>query len=265
MPTALHRSIHLLLAFCLFRNAVVAGQPAVPILVYHRFGPEHSDGMTVTTAHFQEQLDLLRKNHFHVIPMSDFVDWILGKGPAPAPRSVVLTIDDGHRSVYEEARPIVIQNTVSVTLFIYPSCISRAPYAMTRAQLRDLADSPFFSIQSHTFWHPNFNTDLSTMNRAAYESFVDHQLRRSKKALEDELGRRVLLLAWPFGIHDDYLMSRASLAGYDAAFSIECRAAGAHDPMLALPRCLVSDEDVGPRFIRFINAALRNTRKRGPE
>ena len=50
-------------------------------------------------------------------------------------------------------------------------------------------------------------------------------------------------LAWPFGIYDDDLIRRAEAAGYVAGFTLERRAATAHDQVLALPRFLVTDGD----------------------
>ena len=240
--------------------AGAAAQPAVPILLYHRIGPIRADSMTVTTVHFKEQLDLLRSNGYSAIPLERFVAWRLRSGPAPAPKSVVVTFDDGHASVYSEARPILAVNSIPATLFIYPSCISRASYAMTWDQLSEFAATPSFDIESHTFWHPNFKQESKRLNPTAYGAFVDNQLRNSKTVLEEKLNHRISLLAWPYGIYDTYLVSRASAAGYTAAFSMECRAATVLDPMMALPRCLVSDEDVGPRFLRFIENAIARGR-----
>jgi peptidoglycan/xylan/chitin deacetylase (PgdA/CDA1 family) len=237
-----------------------AAGPAVPILVYHRFGPARTDSMTVTTEHFKEQMDLLCKNNFSAIPLADLVAWRMGKGPAPPPRSVVLTIDDGHESVYREARSIVVKNHLPVTLFIYPSCISHASYAMSWEQLTELAATPFFTVQSHTLWHPNFKQESKKLDRVAYAAFVDMQLGHSKTVVEEKLQRPVVFLAWPFGIYDRYLTSRASAAGYEAGFSIDCRAAAGSDPIMALPRCLVSDEDIGPRFLGLIDLAIWSAR-----
>ena len=64
--------------------------------------------MTVTTTHFIQQLDLLRQNHLRVIPMSDFVEWILDVRPAPPAHSVVLTFDDGRRSDTGKAANIAL-------------------------------------------------------------------------------------------------------------------------------------------------------------
>lgn len=250
------RAIRIAICLALVSLSGAAAELAVPILVYHRFGPVRADSMTVTTEHFREQLDLLCKNNFSVIPLSQFLAWRLGRGPAPPPRSVVLTIDDGHLSVYQEARPIIVARHLPVTLFIYPSCISKASYAMSWDQLRELAGTQFFTVQSHTYWHPNFKHDAKRLDALSYKAFVDKQLRLSKAVLQSRFDQPIDVVAWPFGIYDSFVLQRAPAAGYQAGFSIDGRAATLSDPVMSIPRCLVSDAYVGPRFLQFIRAAM---------
>ena len=86
-----------------------------------------------------------------------------------------------------------------------------ASYSMTWEELTELAATHFFTIQSHTFWHPNFKQEAKNLDQSAYAAFVDRQLRHSKAVLEEKLNRPVGLLAWPFGIYDPYLMNRLLL------------------------------------------------------
>jgi len=172
----------------------------VPILLYHRFGPVAADSMTVTTALFESHLKYLRDNGYRVIPLRELVDYYLGKREAPPPRSVVITADDGHISVYQEMLPLARRYQSPATLFIYPSAISNAPYAMTWGQLRELKETGIFDLQSHTFWHPNFKKDKKRLSPTEYENLVSMQLRKSKERLEKELSVSVNMLAWPFGI-----------------------------------------------------------------
>lgn len=258
MPKIMRLFIAIILAAALQPGSVRAAGPAIVILVYHRLGPVRADSMTVTTEHFKQQLNLLCENHYSVITLARLVAWKLGKAPAPPSRSVVLTFDDGHESVYQYARAIIAENRLPVTLFIYPSCISHASYALTWEQLSELTSTPFFAVESHTYWHPNFKQESKKLDEGAYKKFVDVQLRHSKDVLEERLRRPIDLLAWPFGIYDPFLISRATAAGYQAAFTIDCRAVTMADPIMALPRCLVSDENVASRFLRFIDSAIRS-------
>jgi peptidoglycan/xylan/chitin deacetylase (PgdA/CDA1 family) len=232
----------------------------VPILLYHRLGPTVADGMTMTTTVFETQMRYLHDNGYTVIPLRRLVDHYRGKGPAPAPKSVVIVEDDAHKSVYSDMLPIIRRYRYPVTIFVYPSAISNAKYAMTWDQLRELKKTGLFDIQSHTYWHPNFKRERKKLSPAALDKLVTSQLKKSKSRLETELGGTVDLLAWPFGIYDDYLLKKASEAGYAASFTIERRHATAGDSVMKLPRYLLVNADQGRAFVRLLegNAVKRN-------
>lgn len=232
----------------------------VPILLYHRLGATVADGMTITTPVFESHMKYLHDNGYTVIPLRQLVDHYRGKGPAPKPKSVVIVEDDAHKSVYSDMLPIIRKYRYPVTVFTYPSAISNATYAMTWDQLRELKKTGLFDIQSHTFWHPNFKRDRRKMQPAEFEKSVTIQLQKSKARLEKELGGTVDLLAWPFGIYDDYLLKKAAEAGYVATFTIERRHATASDSIMKLPRYLLINADSGKAFVQLLegNAVKRN-------
>lgn len=223
----------------------------MPILVYHHFGPTARDEMAVRTGTFAWQLRYLGEHGYRIIRLRDYIHYRLGTAPPP-PRSVVITADDGRQSVYTDMFPLVRAYHVPVTLFIYPSAISNASYAMTWPELAALVHSGLFDVESHTYWHPNFHVEKARLNAQQYDAFVSMQLTRSKVLLERRLGIQVDMLAWPFGIYDPDLMRRAAQAGYLAACTIERRSAGPDDPLLALPRFIVTDADVGAAFARLL-------------
>jgi len=219
----------------------------VPILLYHRFGPVVSDGMTVTTPIFESHLKYLKDNGYRVIPLRQLVDYYLNKGPKPLPKSVVIVVDDGHASVYRHMLPLVREYGVPVTLFLYPSAISNASYAMTWDQLKELKKTGLFDFQGHTYWHPNFKIDKKRLKATEYASFVEMQFKKSREKLEKELDVRVNMLAWPFGIYDDELIQKAMETGYLATFTMERHPASHLDNVMALPRYLmINGERNGP-------------------
>lgn len=226
----------------------------VPILLYHRFDTRVNDSMTMTVAVFESQLAYLKANGFRVIPLQRLIDWYLGKAPAPPAKSVVLVADDGHKSIYTWMLPIIRKYNMPVTLFIYPSAISNAKYALTWEQLRALKKTGLFDIQSHTYWHPNFIKERKKLSRDEYLKFVDMQLKKSKGKLEKELGGQVDMIAWPFGgLPDQVLLDEAKKAGYVAAFTIVRRAASPQDTPLLLPRFLLLNSDRGKAFEAVVN------------
>jgi peptidoglycan/xylan/chitin deacetylase (PgdA/CDA1 family) len=216
--------------------------------------------MTVTTPVFESHLKYLKDNGYTVIPLRQLVDYYLNKGPAPPSKSVVIVADDGHESVYRYMLPVVREYRVPVTLFLYPSAISNASYAMKWDQLREMQKTGLFDFQGHTYWHPNFKKDEKRMSRAEYEKSVDMQLNKSRAKLEKELGVRIDMLAWPFGIYNDWLIKKAKEAGYVAAFTIEGRHAGDSDSLMKLPRYLLINADNDKAFERIVQgkATTRN-------
>jgi peptidoglycan/xylan/chitin deacetylase (PgdA/CDA1 family) len=170
---------------------------------------------------------------------------------------VVIVADDGHKTVYSEMLPLVRKYNVPVTLFLYPSAISNASYAMTWEQIRELRKTGLFDFQGHTYWHPNFKTENKKLKPADYERFVEMQLKKSKDKIDKELGTRIDMLAWPFGIHDDWLTGKAASLGYIATFTIEARHAGPSDSLLKLPRYLLRNADKGKVFERLLESGSR--------
>ena len=232
----------------------------VPILLYHRFGATVADGMTITTPVFEAQMKYLHDNGYKVIPLRHLVDYYRGKAPSPRAKSVVIVEDDAHKSVYSDMLPVIKKYRYPVTIFSYPSAISNAKYAMTWIQMRELTKTGLFDVQSLTYWHPNFKKERRKLTKPALDALVMTQLKKSKSKLETELGAKVDMLAWPFGIYDDYLISKASEAGYGATFTIERRHATESDSVLKLPRYLLVNADSGKAFVQLLegNAVKRN-------
>lgn len=235
----------------------------VPILVYHRLGGVVADTMTVKTSVFASHLEYLKTNGYTVIPLRRLVAYIAGEAPPPPARSVVITADDGHKSVITDMFPLISRYHIPVTIFVYPSAISNAKYAMTWQQLSEMRDSGLVDIQSHTYWHPNFKQEKKRLSVNAYEEFVHMQMTKSKEVLEQRLGNHVDMLAWPFGIYDDELINNARQLGYVAGFTLERRHAGRSDNLMALPRYLMTDQVQGALFGKLLATPSHPHPKKG--
>jgi peptidoglycan/xylan/chitin deacetylase (PgdA/CDA1 family) len=229
-------------------SRLAAPSGIVSILAYHRFGLVVRDSMTVRLSTFEWQLRYLDEHHYRVVSLRSVIDYLRGEGPAPAPCSVVITADDGHESVFTDMLPLIRKYQVPVTLFVYPSAISNASYAMTWSQLQTLRDSGLVDIQAHTYWHPNFATEKRRLSPTAYRELATMQLCKPREVLRDRLGVAPDLMAWPFGIYDEDLFNVARGCGYEAGVTLKARLLSARDDLMALPRFLVTDTAIGRRF-----------------
>jgi peptidoglycan/xylan/chitin deacetylase (PgdA/CDA1 family) len=232
--------------------AAQSAEPRVTILVYHRFSETADDSMTVRMSTFETQLRVLHEHGYHIVPLREVVDWLRHPNATLPHKPVAITVDDGHRSVFEKLLPIVLRERFPVTLFIYPSAISNASYALTWEQLRTLKQTGLFDIQSHTYWHPNFNIERRHRTPADFQQFVRTQLDKSRRRLESQTGAHPDMLAWPFGIYDDELIALASKEGYIAAFTLDARKTDRHAQLLALPRFLMIDAYGEKAFARLL-------------
>lgn len=239
----------------LVTSTQAAGEIRIPVLLYHRFHPSTAASTTITVGTFEAQLRELKARGYTIVPARDLVEYLQGRRRELPARAVVVTVDDGHRSVYTELFPIVLRERIPVTLFIYPSAISRADYALTWKQLRTMHASGLVDVQSHTYWHPNFNQERRRLAPAQFARFAREQLERSRAAIEAHLDGRVDMIAWPYGIVDGELEAFAKASGYAAGFTMERRPVGPTEDVLALPRYAVTDADRGAAFLRILTGA----------
>jgi peptidoglycan/xylan/chitin deacetylase (PgdA/CDA1 family) len=246
----------LLITTAVFSSAAFAEDTInIPILCYHNLNPTVPGSMNLTPKKFEAQLEWIKDNGFTVIPLKEAVEYLQGKRTSLPAKSVVITADDGWKSVYTYMLPLVRKYNIPVTLFIYPQTISQGKNAMTWDQLKELQQTGLFDIQGHTYWHPNFKQEKKKRSPSDYEKFVQTQLVTSKQILEEKLGSKVTLLAWPFGIYDDYLEQEAAKAGYVMAFSIDARTANRSYRPMAQPRFMIVDGQTMKTFANIVMGA----------
>ena len=226
------------------------------ILVYHRFGLAAAS-TTVSDSALDVQLSWLAA-HTRVGKLQAVVDGLKADNVnAPC---VAVTVDDGHRSVFTDLFPRLLRYRLPATLFVYPSAISKADYALTWDQLREMAASGLVDVQSHTYWHPNFSVEKRRRTAQDYLRFVTMQLARSRAVIAKQIGRPVDMLAWPFGLSDRELGQAASNAGYVAGFLLGNKPVKSGSDPLALPRIWMSDGDRESRLAATVGTVCPRNR-----
>ena len=186
------------------------GFRTLPILCYHQFtnADEASHQLELSAAAFEEQLRYLIDNDFVLLSFAD-VERILREGQPIPERSAVITIDDGYRSVYDVAWPILKKYRAPATLFIYTDFIG-APAAMSWEQLREMADSGFIEVESHAKSHASLSRLVDDKDKANYSRRVRDEIVGSNKAFERHMGQVPSYLSYPYGNSSD---TAARIAG----------------------------------------------------
>lgn len=210
----------------------------VPVLVYQRVADSLTDGMTVRTVNFASHLRTIQDLGCKVISLSHLMAYRLGHIQTLPPRAVVISIDDGHRSIFEYMAPALKPYGWPITVFIDPSAISNAYYAMSWEQIRKLQNTGQFIFETHAVWLPHVDS-----------------LTGAKRQLQEHTGKPVSFLSWHLGKSDLGLMQMAAQAGYFGAFSLGARPCTRTDPVFSMPRYLMPDAIDSKRLARLINAA----------
>ncbi|WP_316568739.1 polysaccharide deacetylase family protein [Neobacillus sp. YIM B06451] len=172
----------------LFPTTTLA-QKKIPILVYHSIAEFQGTGqkeLYVTPQNFQKQMEYLKANGFTPLTFERWDE--VGRIAKP----IFITFDDGYKNnlsvatIFSKIRGETFQP--AATLFVISDFIGRRN-RLSKEDLRQLASSGMFSVQSHTANHP----DLTKITNYEYE------LGESKKKIERITGRPVIAISYPYG------------------------------------------------------------------
>jgi peptidoglycan/xylan/chitin deacetylase (PgdA/CDA1 family) len=191
----------------------------VLILMYHRIGETAvREQYTVSRKNFLEQMQLLGKRGYPVLPLQRIVEGFRGGGPLPD-RAVVITFDDGFQETYEHALPVLKQLKFHATFFLVTKLVGRTNAWMESrsmpclrlmdwAQVKQLS-ADGFEVGSHTSTHPVL-TAIDVQEAA-------EEIRTSKEELENRVAAPVRFFAYPHGQFNSSVRNLVENTGYAAA------------------------------------------------
>jgi peptidoglycan/xylan/chitin deacetylase (PgdA/CDA1 family) len=212
------------------------GYQVVPVLCYHRFAEECSASLCMPAALFEEQMRYLKENGYRVISMSEFLQFVTYRCSIPE-KSVVITLDDGYKSVYEIAYPILKKYGFTATLFIYTDFIGNSKSALTWDQLRQMKVDGF-EVGSHTLSHCDLTRKREGESDQAFSERVREELSVSKKILDQKLGQNTAYVAFPYGEYDPAVLAVCQKVGYKLGFSVK----NGENPFFSDPLTLKRDQ-----------------------
>ena len=195
------------------------GFQTVPVLCYHQFSETETDRMTVTRSAFEKQMRFLKDEGYKVIGLDQLLDFIEFKGELPK-KAVVITIDDGWRSTYDIAYPILKQYGYPATLFVYTDLIMGGAKTLDWNLVRELSLNGI-DIQCHTKTHTDLTRKATQQSMRDYIEGVKRELTESAVAIQNKAGKKVTYLAYPYGETNSLVVAVTKKLGYRAAFTVE--------------------------------------------
>jgi peptidoglycan/xylan/chitin deacetylase (PgdA/CDA1 family) len=246
------RSASAVVSSLLRRVPTVKAAPRLVVLCYHSVHPSATFPTRTAPELFEAHMRWLREAA-NVIPFSQIVDQGLDTVDRTRP-TVAVTFDDGYADNYTHAVPILQRYGVPATFFVATGLIERdvdvlaarswrgwrePGSTLTWEQILEIRDLGM-TIGSHGHMH----TALSLLSRDE----LARDLERSKQMLEERLGRRVVLFAYPKGRPRRDLVASSveavRAAGYETATTVLFRAVRASDLPMTIPRFAIADDDL---------------------
>jgi peptidoglycan/xylan/chitin deacetylase (PgdA/CDA1 family) len=185
-----------LLALTIFSISLIAQKETsvfdIPVFVYHRFGDNRNPSTDIPAETFEKQLKFLSENHYHVIPFGKAVEkWMNG---VPIPDStVILTIDDGYLSFYENALPLLKKYGFTATVFVQTETVGGNDF-MNWDQLNRIRQAGI-EIGNHSAEHFHFVDAGPEMVRHVFAE----DLQKAALAFKAHLGISPVIYAYPYG------------------------------------------------------------------
>lgn len=168
---------------------------AIPVIVYHRIENIADSSTKVSITNFTEQMQFLHDNGFTSITAQNYLDWKNGLFDMPE-KPVMITFDDGWKSVYNAAYPIMKSYGFVGTVFIVTRYMGFTnPYSnyMNWTNLRELKGEGW-GMESHSITHSN----MLNLNEQDFRNELDG----SKQQIIQNLDTTPTSFVFPFHLTD---------------------------------------------------------------
>lgn len=210
----------------------------VVVLTYHHISTKPLSSITIKPGRFEADLKMLKEDNFNVISLRDAIESISGNANLP-PNAVVITFDDGYKSFYEHAYPLLKKYNMPATSFVITSWteglypLNKNFDSLKPDEIREMYESGLVDIQSHSHFGHDYIIRNEKGQQGGFLAFQKYDPSTNsyekeedyKKRVSDDLARSISIiekytdnapdiLCFPFGHFNQRLVNIAKDAGF---------------------------------------------------
>jgi peptidoglycan/xylan/chitin deacetylase (PgdA/CDA1 family) len=156
-------------------------------LMYHRFEENKYPSTNIKIDDFKEHLKIIENNKISFVDPKNFEYELLNNKKQ---RKILLTVDDGFSSFYENAWPILKEKKIPFILFISTREVGSFNY-MSWDQIKEVAKENFVQIGNHSHSH-EYLVDENI-------KIIRDDIEKSIKIFKEKLGKNSDFFSYPFG------------------------------------------------------------------
>jgi len=190
----------------------------------------------VRPADFSAQIQWLAAHRYQAVTLNRVLAYWRGRTTLPS-RPIVLTFDDGYRSDYSVAMPVLRAHG-------WEGVLNLQVGNLVPRHVRELIRSGW-EVDAHTFTHP----DLTTIGAAQ----LRHEVGDTRRVIRRLYGVPVNTFCYPAGRYDAAVIAAVRAAGYEAATTTQPGLARPASPY-ELARVRIDGSDGVRGFVRKLGA-----------
>jgi poly-beta-1,6-N-acetyl-D-glucosamine N-deacetylase len=176
------------------------------VLMYHRFEENKYPSTNIKVADFIKHLNLIKKEKFKFVNPNDFENSLLNKKKE---RKILLTIDDGFKSFYDQAWPILKKEKIPFILFVNTREVGTRGY-MDWNQIKEISKEEFAHIGNHSYSH-EYLVDMKN------QEIID-DINVAASDFKNNLGYNSSFFSYPFGEYSNNFKTIIKDLGFKYAF-----------------------------------------------
>ena len=175
-------------------------------LMYHRFEENKYPSTNIKIHDFKKQLEIIKKNKIKFINPKNFEEELINNKKQ---RKILLTIDDGFLSFYQNAWPILKKNKIPFILFVSTREVGSFNY-MNWDQIKEINKEEFVEIGNHSHTH-EYLIDENNLT-------IKADIQKSIEIFKKKLGKNSVFFSYPFGEYSINFKKIIKSLGFKYAF-----------------------------------------------
>ena len=197
--------------------------------MYHRFEENKYPSTNIKIADFIKHLNLIKKNQIKFINPNDFETSLLNKKKE---RKILLTIDDGFKSFYDQAWPILKKEKIPFILFVNTREVGTKGY-MDWDQIKEVSKEKYVHIGNHSYSH-EYLVDMKNQE-------IIEDINIALSDFKNNLGYNSPFFSYPFGEYSNNFKTIVKNLGFKYAFGQHSGVADETKNFYELPRFPINE------------------------
>ena len=204
----------------------------IPILIYHHISedPKSWNNIVISPKKFREDMLYIKALGYNAIHFKDYIDYRDKNIPLPN-NPIIITFDDGYRSNYKYAYPVLKELNMKATISMIGNLVgsNRGWFSyFTWEEAKEMYDSGLIDIGHHSYslhnpkdeFHDGGVLKRHNEDGEIYEKrFIEDTLKLNK-LIKENLGMDVILYTYPYGFYNDTTEKLLKELGFEFTLTV---------------------------------------------